>query len=322
MIKRLKGMVSKTPVLGHSARVIKRLLALPSYQLAQEQMITRLEKDFSDALQENNRHNRDLEEKYRSLQALQDNIQKQVLILNRYKSEKKGSSSQANSSSKKLFADDHALDVFYASFEDRFRGSETMIGERLKIYLPYFAQSKVNFTKHPVLDIGSGRGEFLKMLGKAKINAMGLDINVDMVNRANEMGLKTEQGDALSFLDKTASQSLGAITGFHIAEHIPFNLLYRIFNEAHRALANDGFVIFETPNPENLVVSGHNFYMDPSHLHPLPPTLLQFTLETCGFSKVEIKRLHPDKPDSDEKLPRSVQDRLYGPRDYAVIGYK
>ena len=80
-------------------------------------------------------------------------------------------------------------------------------------------------------------------------------------------------------------------------------------------------MIFETPNPENLVVGSTTFHLDPSHLQPLPPVLLAFALETCGFKDIEIKRLHPDdkKP---AQLHGDVATLLYGPRDYAVIGYK
>jgi hypothetical protein len=96
----------------------------------------------------------------------------------------------------------------------------------------------------------------------------------------------------------------------------------RIFSNALRTLVKDGFVIFETPNPENVIVGTHNFYMDPSHLHPLPPIMLAFALETCGFKNVEIKRLHPDDEHDVTGLPKEIAERFYGPRDYAVIGYK
>ncbi len=222
-----------------------------------------------------------------------------------------------------LFANDHLMDKFYTGFEDRFRGAEDVIETRLEDYLPYFKESSVDFTKNVVLDIGSGRGEFISLLKKNGIKALGLDINFDMVERSNKKGLPAEQGDAVEYLQKTKPGSLGAITGFHIVEHIPFALLMRLFTYAYRALAEGGFVIFETPNPENVVVGSSTFRLDPSHLNPLPPDLLSFTLETCGFKKVEILRLHPDENfDKFPELPEQVRNRLFGPRDYAVVAYK
>ncbi len=197
-----------------------------------------------------------------------------------------------------------------------------MISERLEEYLPYFTKSKVNFQKTPVLDIGSGRGELLSLLEKHKVPAVGIDINHDMIKRSKEKGLKAIQGDALSHLQSAGPQSYGAITGFHLVEHIPFNILLRIFKSCHSSLAKDGFIFFETPNPENLIVGCTSFYMDPSHLHPLPPALLAFALETCGFRNIEIKRLHPDTDKRPEKLPKEVDNLLFAARDYTVIAYK
>ncbi len=113
-----------------------------------------------------------------------------------------------------------------------------------------------------------------------------------MVERANKKGLVAWQHDALDFLEGQKPQSYGAVTGFHIVEHIPFPALLRLFTSTHRALVPDGFVVFETPNPENIIVGSCAFYMDPSHLNPIPPDLLAFALETCGFHKIEIRRMH------------------------------
>jgi O-antigen chain-terminating methyltransferase len=143
-----------------------------------------------------------------------------------------------------------------------------------------------------------------------------------MVERVKKKSLKAVHGEALSYLQAADSQSYGAITGFHFVEHVPFNVLLRIFNAAHRALVAGGFVIFETPNPENLKVGSDTFYIDPSHLRPLPPELLTFALETCGFKNVEIKRLHPDIRKDLDNLTPEVTKLLFGARDYAVIGYK
>ncbi len=46
-------------------------------------------------------------------------------------------------------------------------------------------------------------------------------------------------------------------------------------------------MIFETPNPENLVVGSNYFYLDPTHRHPLPTELMEFLLKNRGFDEVE-----------------------------------
>lgn len=221
------------------------------------------------------------------------------------------------------FADNHSLDIFYTNFEDRFRGDEKSIKKRLFEHLDYFKNSNINFKKYPVLDIGSGRGEFIELLKENDINAIGLDINLDMVKRSLNKGLRVEQGDVYTYLLNNDSKKFGAITGFHIVEHIPFEELINIFKVAYSSLVDGGFVLFETPNPENVIVGSCAFYTDPSHLNPIPPELLAFAIEESGFSGVQIIRLHPVKTDINPKdLPEEFLNRFFGPRDYAVLGYK
>jgi O-antigen chain-terminating methyltransferase len=226
--------------------------------------------------------------------------------------------------SSELVADEHLLDEFYVEFEHWFRGTDEEIAARQKVYMPYFTKSTIDSKKYPVVDIGCGRGEFIQLLKDNGVRGIGLDINKAMVERTKEKGLEAAEGDALSYLRAQKTNSLMAITGFHIVEHIPFLDLVRIFDECYRVLQPGGFVIFETPNPENVIVGSCNFYADPSHLHPLPPAFLDFALKTRGFNKTEVKRLHPikDKIKSTDPLVKEMAERMYGPQDYAVIASK
>jgi len=236
----------------------------------------------------------------------------------------KSKSTQAStSSSLGLLAEDHSLDQFYIAFENEFRGKEEDIIERQKIYLSYFKKLK-NITKSkPVLDIGCGRGEFLEVLKTENIPSLGLDLNSTMVKRSEGKGFDVVESDALEYLLTKEKNSFSAITGFHIVEHIPFSELMKLYKECYRTVSTGGFVLFETPNPENLSVGSYSFYLDPSHLKPVPPSLLAFSLEYVGFKKIEIVRLHPeiDTP-PDSSIDSKISNKLFGPRDYAVIAYK
>jgi SAM-dependent methyltransferase len=233
----------------------------------------------------------------------------------------------SQSSSKEVLADNHLLDKFYVEFENNFRGTEEEIYERLEEYVPRIKSAvKKTGGKLPVLDIGCGRGEFNSLMTKNKIRSIGLDLNEAMVKHIIDRGGEAVLQDAASYLRAQKSNSFSAITGFHIVEHIPFDDLVEIFDECYRVLAPGGIIIFETPNPENLGVGAHTFYMDPSHLHPLPPALLEFTVKQRGFPEVEIHRLHPKKlpggAPKGNKLIADMATKLYGPQDYAVIAQK
>lgn len=214
---------------------------------------------------------------------------------------------------------------FYVDFEDRFRGSNEQIRERLAANLRYVRLLPA-VGSHPVLDVGCGRGEWLQLLAEEGIDARGVDSNLDMVRACNEMGLEVSQGDAIEYLSQLPDASLAALTAFHLVEHLPSGVLIRLVDEALRVVRPGGLVLFETPNPENLTVGACNFYLDPTHLHPLPPAFLVFLLESRGFERVEIDRRHPADAslmggNAETGMPRAIADLLYGPLDYAAIGY-
>lgn len=235
----------------------------------------------------------------------------------------KAGNKQTKTGRSTTFADNHDLDDFYLQFENKFRGDESLIVDRLKIYLKYFKERNSSLTKLPTLDIGCGRGEFLELLSKQNIKVRGLDLNSAMVIKARDKGYDVVENDALSYLLEQKRDAFSAICGFHIVEHLPFPELMKIFNECYRTIKANGFVIFETPNPENLTVGSLTFNYDPSHLKPLPPQLLKFCLEYTGFKDVEIVPLHPEKDtaNSDNDVNEALL-RIFGPRDYAVIAKK
>jgi O-antigen chain-terminating methyltransferase len=217
------------------------------------------------------------------------------------------------------------LDGFYLEFEDNFRGTPEDISARLQVYLPYLSRF-ANDATATVVDIGCGRGEWLKLLQKNSIQAVGIDMNAAMVDACVEQGLTAYCLDAINYIRQQPESSLAAITGFHIIEHLPFKVLLSLFDAALRALRPDGMIVFETPNPENLSVGACNFYFDPTHLNPIVPAVAQFMAKQRGFARAEILRLHPYPDDfkvaEDSELAKRFNAALYGPQDFAVIAWK
>lgn len=224
---------------------------------------------------------------------------------------------------RRRLADNHLLDTFYLAFENRFRGTPAEIYERLEVYSPLFTNLQTELKSKPILDIGCGRGEFLEFIKNLKLQPKGLDLNKEMVAKARSLGFDVTEEDALAFLLKQKTGSFAGITGFHFVEHIPFDELLIIFSECYRVLAPGGLLIFETPNPENLVIGSCNFYTDPSHLHPLPPHLLEFAVQFQGFTRTEIMRLRPQEfKDNSNRAISEILRRFYAAPDYAVIAHK
>ena len=215
---------------------------------------------------------------------------------------------------------DHSLDAFYVAFEDEFRGTREDIKERAEIYIPIIQKAKAGTETRPILDVGCGRGEWLELLKEHKYQAKGIDLNRIMIEQCQEYELDVIESDVIEYLKQQKDNSLGAITGFHIVEHLPFEILIALFDESLRVLKPGGIVIFETPNPENLIVGACNFYTDPTHKNPIPPHTLEFIIEVRGFNQIKILRLHEiDSLSFDNKF---LHHRFTVGQDYSVIGIK
>lgn len=212
------------------------------------------------------------------------------------------------------------FDNFYLNFENHFRGASKVIKKRLEVYLPYIENLPFNKEEIKALDIGAGRGEWLDLLRDNDYKAKGIDLNSIMIKNVKGMNLDIEESDLLIYLKKQPSNSLNIITGFHIIEHLPFEVLSSMYDEVYRVLTPKGIAIFETPNPQNLTVGAFNFYTDPTHQNPIPPHTAKFVLQQHKFKDVSIKYLHPVENTnlSDEYLSKY----LTSSRDYAVVGYK
>ncbi|WP_336954652.1 class I SAM-dependent methyltransferase [Serratia sp. KG1D] len=212
---------------------------------------------------------------------------------------------------------------FYRVFEEKHRGSVQDIKQRLSVYLPFIMALAKIYPSAEVVDVGCGRGEWLEILRDNAIPAMGVDLDDGMLERALQVGLNVKKMDCLDFLQQQEDGSLLAITGFHIAEHLPFEFLQSLVKEALRVLKPGGLLILETPNPENVSVGTCSFYMDPTHNHPLPPALLEFIPNYYGFLRTKILRLQEKAALRDEETSVYLVDVLKGVSpDYSMIAQK
>ena len=211
---------------------------------------------------------------------------------------------------------------FYRAFEDKHRGSRDLIKSRQRIYLPFILPLQSIYSDAKAIDLGCGRGEWLELLTESGFDALGVDLDDGMLAICRKLHLNVATTDALAALKTLPNESQLIVSGFHIAEHIPFIVLQILVQEAMRVLKPGGLLIFETPNPENIVVGSCNFYLDPTHQRPIPPQLLGFLPEHYGFARIKILRLH-EALDLSGSLALTLGDVLGGASpDYAVVAQK
>jgi O-antigen chain-terminating methyltransferase len=267
------------------------------------------------------------EKNFQNSHYLKIDLLQQKRLINKFLEVTAGSEEGFSREPAQIFAGelDHSLDAFYFAFEERFRGSREEINRRLEVYLPRLREAQIAPGDSLILDLGCGRGEWLELLRDNGYRARGIDLNRVVIEQCQSRGLEVLEGDVIAYLQSMPDDSVAVITGFHIIEHLPFEILVKLLNEAFRVLRQRGLVIFETPNPANVLVGSCNFYFDPTHRNPLPSLMTQFLVQYCGFAEVEILNLNPSTETAiseDSEIAKRFNECFYGPMDYAIIGYK
>ena len=218
--------------------------------------------------------------------------------------------------------DEVAANLHSLYFQARFSGDEPVI----RAQSAQFTELYRGRTR--VCDLGSGRGTFLALMREQGIGAYGVDLDPRMVALAATEGFEVSEADALTHLRSLADGSIDGLFARHVAEHILPGELVSVLRECRRVLRPGSPVVLITPNPATLSVGAHTFWLDPSHLRPIPPELFRFYLEVEGFEGVEIRTFEPTGERLDEAVPegpirenvRMLNRTLFGDRDYAVIG--
>ena len=211
---------------------------------------------------------------------------------------------------------------FYRALEARYRGSRDLIRKRLEAYRPFITPLLGIYQPAAAVDLGCGRGEWLELLQHEGFQSQGVDLDEGMLAACVERGLPAIQGDAIAYLRDLGDESQCIVSAFHVVEHIPFEDLETLVIQSLRVLKPGGLLILETPNPENLVVGTSNFYLDPTHLRPVPPLLLSFLPEHHGFARVHTVRLQ-ESPELCARSDVGLMEVLGGVSpDYAIVAQK
>jgi SAM-dependent methyltransferase len=175
----------------------------------------------------------------------------------------------------------------YVGFEDQFRGSTTVIRDRLRDYVTLFAG------RQDVLDIGCGRGEFLDLLRQQGVRARGLDINHEMVEECRQRGLDASEGDALAYLQGLEDESLGGIFAAQVVEHLQPEYLVRLLQRAGEVLRPGGVLALETVNVACWFAFFQSYVRDITHVRPLHPDTLAYFVRASGFPQVDVQYRSP-----------------------------
>lgn len=311
--------------LTYRRRVNAHLNQLDHHLIHQSEHINRLAADLSNDMAarlaaERERSNERMAEMARSLKNLQQALAISENRLTQLETSGRNFAAPAAAGGEQEFGD------YYLALENVYRGESSEIEARFEPYLHYIAEAAAGTEQDPVLDLGCGRGEWLRILRRQGLDSLGIDSDAGMLQLARDGGSKVIQGDMLPFLESAKPESFGAVTAFQVVEHLPLEVLMRMFAGAKKVLRPGGVIILETPNPENLQVSGYSFWLDPTHVRPLPPPLLDYFARYFGFIDVRIVRTHPYPADQqfteDTPAARRLNKLLFCEQDYALVARK
>ncbi len=209
-----------------------------------------------------------------------------------------------------------AAPMDYQTFSHRFRGTEEHILESQRFYAKRF--------QGEVLDLGCGHGEFLEAMREAGVRAKGVDRSAESIAYCRAKGLEAEEGDLFAYLDAQPDHSLDGIFSSQVVEHLPSDRIRLMIQLCAAKLRAGGLLAIETPNPACLAIFATHFYLDPTHVRPVPSQLLAFYLEEAGFGGLEVVERAPAQESFPElnELPEGVRRRFFGGLDYAIFGRK
>jgi O-antigen chain-terminating methyltransferase len=199
---------------------------------------------------------------------------------------------------------------FYEAFTKKFKETGESLKEKQEIYLHFITPVSDYYSGGIVLNIGPNRKEWLELMKKNNMQLQHVPFSLSI------------QTEGMAQLQAMESESVIAVTIFHLVEYIDFDLLHALVHEADRILKPGGLLILETPNPENIRVASEQFYLDPARTKPIPPKLLSFVTEYHGFERNKIIRLQENTMLAAQKYTDIAQVLGGVSSDYAIIAQK
>lgn len=136
-----------------------------------------------------------------------------------------------------------------------------------------------------VLDLGCGRGIFLRLLRDAGIEGVGVDLSEEAVSSCRVDGLIAECADAITVLHRfaDAGDSFDGIFCSHLVEHLPTGGIQWLIRRSAIILRPLGRLVIITPNVENLQVLTEGFWLDATHVRFVPRRLIESVMGDEGF---------------------------------------
>lgn len=137
--------------------------------------------------------------------------------------------------------------------------------------------------KHAI-EIGSGKGDFLEVLGRLNLHAIGLENSKENVVFSREKGLSTEQGYLLDYVDQS-SKKFSLVVCNNFLEHQPQT--HTFISKLNSLLSDDGVVYISVPNLDYLLQKSCLYEFVADHLVYFTQSSLRLAFEINSFEVLE-----------------------------------
>jgi 2-polyprenyl-3-methyl-5-hydroxy-6-metoxy-1,4-benzoquinol methylase len=144
----------------------------------------------------------------------------------------------------------------------------------------------------PVIDIGCGQGDLVRLLLATGYDAQGVDVSPEQVALAQAMGLdRVRHGDYRHVLMERPRQ-FAAVTATDLLEHLTKDEVLDTFDRVNEALAPGGVFIARVPNAVS-PLGGHIRYGDFTHESSYTARSVRQLAAAVGFSSVDVRACAP-----------------------------
>ncbi|MEK3696778.1 MULTISPECIES: bifunctional 2-polyprenyl-6-hydroxyphenol methylase/3-demethylubiquinol 3-O-methyltransferase UbiG [unclassified Paenibacillus] len=171
-------------------------------------------------------------------------------------------------------------DFKYSDFAKRFSGDEKDVKRIFSQYIRYFKPND------KIIDIGCGKGFFLKLLKDENLKGVGIDTDPQLIEECRSKGLEAYVYEGSEYLLEQSDSNIDAVFFAHVIEHLSVPQKITFLKLCYRKLKEGGILIIETPNTTSSYVMNNLYYLDPTHEKPLFPEALKHLSEMAGFKVV------------------------------------
>jgi 2-polyprenyl-3-methyl-5-hydroxy-6-metoxy-1,4-benzoquinol methylase len=153
--------------------------------------------------------------------------------------------------------------------------------DQYKLFIERFSLMNKN-----VIEIGSGRGEYLAILKDLSVNAFGLENNSESCKIANNKGLTTFQTYPTDLSGPPGGKTFDAFISINVLEHVPDPGAF--LRACAGFLGENGVGMISVPDFEYELRDNYIFSFMSDHLSYFSADTLRNTLTINGFEVTEV----------------------------------